>query len=266
MATYNRTGAIEYAKKWWDGHNPNYVDYDNDNVKKTSDCANFVSQCMYEGGGMPMKYTTTSNSYDSWYYKSSSNKSGSWAGAQSLRLFVKYNKTGYPRMGCTFLSEDQISKLQPGDLVFELEGSGNKSSRKAKHVAMVSSVEDSTINVYAHSVAKGGEPWGADLEDTIFCHFDGKILENGSSTDGWKTRYGTSTLKASSSYSSYVKNLQTDLISLGYDCGTSGADGYFGSKTTSAVKSFQTDEGLTVDGLAGNATKQALYAKVFPDD
>ena len=63
-----------------------------------------------------------------------------------------------------------------------------------------------------------------------------------------------------------MKNLQTDLILLGYDCGTSGADGYFGSKTTSAMKSFQTNEGLTVDGLAGNATKQTLYAKVFPDD
>ncbi len=50
MATYNRDGAIRYAKKWCKDHNPNYVYYDGTN--KNTDCANFVSQCMYEGGAL----------------------------------------------------------------------------------------------------------------------------------------------------------------------------------------------------------------------
>jgi len=218
---------------------------------------------MHEGGGMPMKYTTTRNSYDKWYYNSKSDISPSWKGAQSLRLFIKYNTVGYPRMGYTFLSNSQVSQLQAGDIVFALEsGSSSKSNRKATHVGLVSRVSGTTIYVYAHSKNKGDEKWAYSLSNTILCHFDGTILTDGSSSS-WQERYGTATLKASSSYNEYVKNLQTDLISIGISCGSAGADGIFGSATTAAVKQFQSENGLTVDGLAGNATKQALYEKAF---
>lgn len=50
--------------------------------------------------------------------------------------------------------------------------------------------------------------------------------------------------------------LQSILNSLGYDCG--GADGKFGSKTLKAVKKFQKDKGLTVDGIVGKNTWTAL--------
>ena len=53
-----------------------------------------------------------------------------------------------------------------------------------------------------------------------------------------------------------VKELQNKLNSLGYNCGT--ADGIFGAKTTSAVKSFQKNNGLVVDGKAGPKTMEAL--------
>ena len=53
-----------------------------------------------------------------------------------------------------------------------------------------------------------------------------------------------------------VKELQNKLNSLGYNCGT--ADGVFGAKTTSAVKSFQKNNGLVVDGMAGPKTLEAL--------
>lgn len=47
MANYNRSGVISYAQNWCNGHNPAYVDYDNDGSESTSDCANFVSSvCM----------------------------------------------------------------------------------------------------------------------------------------------------------------------------------------------------------------------------
>lgn len=43
-----------------------------------------------------------------------------------------------------------------------------------------------------------------------------------------------------------------------YDCGE--ADGIFGAKTEAAVRNFQRDHSLTVDGIAGRDTQAALYA------
>ena len=57
-----------------------------------------------------------------------------------------------------------------------------------------------------------------------------------------------------------VKNLQNTLIAAGYDVGKSGADGIFGSATMAAVKQYQKDNGLAVDGIAGKNTLGALYS------
>lgn len=51
-----------------------------------------------------------------------------------------------------------------------------------------------------------------------------------------------------------VKELQEGLILLGYSCGKSGADGDFGKDTEKAVKRFQADQKLMVDGSAGPET------------
>ena len=53
--------------------------------------------------------------------------------------------------------------------------------------------------------------------------------------------------------------LQIKLNGLDYNCGT--ADGYFGKKTEMAVKNFQSDENLTVDGIVGKKTAEALGFK-----
>lgn len=53
-----------------------------------------------------------------------------------------------------------------------------------------------------------------------------------------------------------VTTIQTKLINWGYMTGT--ADGVFGSKTQSAVKSFQQKNGLTADGIVGTQTLKAL--------
>lgn len=53
-----------------------------------------------------------------------------------------------------------------------------------------------------------------------------------------------------------IKKIQEKLNELGYDCGK--ADGIAGKKTTAAIKKFQKDQGLTVDGIAGSKTKKAL--------
>lgn len=52
----------------------------------------------------------------------------------------------------------------------------------------------------------------------------------------------------------YVTLAQTELLQRGYDLGSWGADGKFGAQTEKAVKQFQTDWGLTADGIIGPKT------------
>ena len=56
----------------------------------------------------------------------------------------------------------------------------------------------------------------------------------------------------------YVTLLQTKLLQKGYDLGRYGVDGDFGSATLTAVKQFQRDHGLAVDGVVGKNTWAAL--------
>lgn len=56
-----------------------------------------------------------------------------------------------------------------------------------------------------------------------------------------------------------VALVQLMLNEKGYSCGT--ADGIFGTKTESAVKSYQRAKGLSADGIVGTNT----YAKLFTD-
>lgn len=55
-----------------------------------------------------------------------------------------------------------------------------------------------------------------------------------------------------------VRNLQTNLILLGYDCGKWGADGDFGDATEVALTEFQRDHGLTADGIYGEKSRIAM--------
>lgn len=55
-----------------------------------------------------------------------------------------------------------------------------------------------------------------------------------------------------------VKALQALLVGFGYNIGSSGIDGDFGKSTLSAVKKYQTKNGLEVDGVVGSATWTSL--------
>jgi peptidoglycan hydrolase-like protein with peptidoglycan-binding domain len=51
-----------------------------------------------------------------------------------------------------------------------------------------------------------------------------------------------------------VRALQTLLIGYGYSCGPDGADRDFGSNTDKALRAYQKDHGLSVDGICGPKT------------
>jgi len=57
---------------------------------------------------------------------------------------------------------------------------------------------------------------------------------------------------------SKVKAIQEKLLKLGYDVGPTGVDGKYGPNTEAAVKKFQQDNNLQVDGIVGSKTLQAL--------
>lgn len=68
-------------------------------------------------------------------------------------------------------------------------------------------------------------------------------------------------LQKGSSNTAEIKKLQQALKDAGYGSylGSAGADGIFGSGTAAAVKAYQKDNGLAVDGIAGNQTLGKLY-------
>ncbi len=59
-----------------------------------------------------------------------------------------------------------------------------------------------------------------------------------------------------------VSEMQTMLLKLGYDLGPCGIDGDFGKATDAAVRSFQSDHRLTVDGICGADTWAELEKAV----
>ena len=66
--------------------------------------------------------------------------------------------------------------------------------------------------------------------------------------------------KDTSTSHSQIKKLQSQLNTMGFDCGT--ADGKYGDKTVAGVKAFQKAHNLTRDGLFGKASLEALEAEL----
>lgn len=79
--------------------------------------------------------------------------------------------------------------------------------------------------------------------------------------DGSKTKaaFAANGLVKKGSTGAIVKAVQIALLCHGYSVGSCGIDGEFGSDTRSAVCSFQTAKGLSVDGIVGKNTFAALF-------
>ena len=128
--SYNRTNAINYAKKWALSRNPRYYNFD----PVGGDCTNFVSQCLF-AGSQKMNY----NYEKGWFYNNGYDKSPSWSSVEYLYKFLINNKGYGPRGKAVSQSE-----LQAGDIA-QLSFSGTK----FEHSLFI--LEPITLSVAAHT-------------------------------------------------------------------------------------------------------------------
>lgn len=140
----------------------------------------------------------------------------------------------------------------------------------------IKGVAPAEIAKYAESIGVLGIGLYETAKDGYFVHIDtrtSKYFWYGQAGAYRSTFGGKSTSSAPSSASSPtklkrgdsgegVRDLQKKLIALGYSCGSKGADGKFGASTETAVRQFQKDKGLEVDGIVGKDTLNALKIKV----
>ncbi len=108
----------------------------------------------------------------------------------------------------------------------------------------------------AFQEAVNGVYTGKTLTDTVNADGDGAASYNPAAGDTPANHKQVS----QGSSGSDVSAMQTYLIALGYHCGDTGVDGIFGSATRAAVRAFQSDHGLKVDGICGPKTWRALIA------
>ena len=85
-------------------------------------------------------------------------------------------------------------------------------------------------------------------------HFDKRFGTPACSTGGYP-------IIKNGSVSTYVLIAQDDLNTLGYN--TNGLDGIFGPRTLSAVKAYQQNMGLKIDGIIGCNTWKSLQEDVI---
>ena len=102
--------------------------------------------------------------------------------------------------------------------------------------------------------ASNGKTYGESSDAFIKTEF---LSSSISSDCYWIVRYGTIDHRYTNSVKNGCAALQEDLNEvLGLDLST---DGICGNATVAAIKDFQRQYNLTVDGIAGNRTKEYLY-------
>ena len=137
---YNRTRAVEYARRWALSRNPLFIDF----TGRGGNCTNFVSQCLYAGCGV-MNETPTYG----WYYRSPEDRAPAWSGVNELYDFL----IGIPEFaeangGTGPFATDAAAtrKIELGDVVQLSNEEG-----RFYHTLIISGFTDNDILVCAQS-------------------------------------------------------------------------------------------------------------------
>ena len=167
---------------------------------------------------------------------------GSAKGKKLAEIMVKYRKQIYP-YSVVLNNRTDLYELKNTNAVAFYE----------EHV-FHDNLEDATwfhthMNEIAESAAKG------------LCEYFGIPYVAPAVTPSIPTV--TATILRKGSAGPEVKSLQKKLLQIGYYLGSYGADGDYGDATVTAVRKFQKDNSLAVDGEAGTNTLGAID-KVLP--
>ena len=167
---------------------------------------------------------------------------GSAKGKKLAEIMVKYRKQIYP-YSVVLNNRTDLYELKNTNAVAFYE----------EHV-FHDNLEDATwfhthMNEIAESAAKG------------LCEYFGIPYIAPAATPSTPTM--TTAILRKGSTGPEVKSLQKKLLQIGYYLGSYGADGNYGDATVTAVRKFQKDNSLAVDGEAGPNTLAAVD-KVLP--
>lgn len=144
---------------------------------------------------------------------------------------------------------------------------GATGSRHAKGDAadiVVDNVAPAEVAKYAETIGILGIGLYETAADGFFVHVDTRDYKSfwyGQKQE-YRDTFGGNPPMQKGAYGDDVKELQEKLIELGYDLAPYGADGDFGAKTEAAVKKFQSEHGLTSNGIVDETTESAIDAAI----
>lgn len=212
-----------------------------------------VNGVTIRGYGVP-KYDGSSTGSSS-SSSASSASSGTYSGGKSANYKVKINTPSgvNVRKGP---DEDKYAKfdaIENGKTVTITKVSGNWGYAK-EYGGWI--CLDYTKKVTSGSSSSGSSrfnksDWVRRLQKE--CNAQGFSDQKVDGKEGPNTLAGCPLVKEGAS-GGITKLIQEYLIAHGYSCGSAGADGKFGSGTAAAVRAYQKDHGLSVDGDVGPKT------------
>ena len=146
---YNRSAAVEYAKRWALSRNPDYYNFDGSG----GDCTNFISQCIY-AGKKEMNYKKDVG----WYYNSAYDRAAAWTSVEYLYNFLINNNSAGPRG-----KEIPLSNAETADIV-QLSFNGTEFS----HSLFITQTTPEIL-VCAHTYDAYNKPLRLYAFDTLRC-------------------------------------------------------------------------------------------------
>lgn len=157
---YNRTNALEYARRWALSRNPLFVNY----TGFGGDCTNFISQCVF-AGSCEMNFTPVFG----WYYLDGDTRTAAWTGVEYFYNFIVGNTGVGP-----FAAEVGQTGVEIGDVVQLANENGDY-----YHTLFVCGfTDDGDILVAAHSDDALDRPLSTyTYADSRFLHILGVRFE-----------------------------------------------------------------------------------------